>query len=98
MTTQFTMRPGARKDFGIVWTDDLAPGETVITSRWECSSIGVIAVLTDYIEKGETIVWVEAIQDGRNCILTNTITTSRTMPDGRPRVEVCPIEILVRLP
>jgi hypothetical protein len=83
---EFTMvhRPGADLDYGFVWTDDLAVGETIATSVWApVVATTEITLTREQIAGSTTSAYVAGGVDGTDYVIKNTVVTaapfSRTM-------------------
>lgn len=66
--------PQEDKDYTIDWSDDLATGETILTSEW---SVGTgLTEDDDDRDDTTTTVWVSGGTGGNEYLAVNTITTS----------------------
>lgn len=77
-------RPGANLDYGFVWTDDLATGETIASSVWAPVVATTDITLTREQVAGDTTsVYIAGGVDDTDYVIKNTVVTaapfSRTM-------------------
>lgn len=62
-------------DYQLIWTDRLAPADTIATSVWLIDS-GEITIDSDTFTDNTTTIWLSGGTAATNVILTNRITTA----------------------
>jgi hypothetical protein len=83
MTTPTPVRtyskdPDASLDYGFDWSEWLASGDTIATSTWISTPVGLTIYDTAFGDDA-TLCWISGGTDGTTYLVTNRITTL----DGR---------------
>lgn len=84
---EFSHAFGAELDYGFKW-QNLAPGETIVSSNWQALSSGV-TLSNPYNANGVTTVVVSGLTLGLVYRLVNTIATSGGRTDTRVLIISC---------
>lgn len=78
MQQPIIMLEGSLLDYGVIWSDWLAPGETILESTWEIPE--ELAEVTSYVTAdGVAVVWlaiVEALPGDRFTVVNRIVTSS----------------------
>lgn len=82
---EFDHAPGADLDYGFDWRENkwLETGETVTNSVWTVQPAGVTLTRQQIVQDAVTSVFAAGGTNGRQYVLTNTITTSKGRTDSR---------------
>jgi len=76
-------RPGAKLDYGVDWSRELAQhGDTISQSEWSAEPDG-LTLEGDAHNATETTVWVSGGQIGTHYEITNRIVTAQGRIDER---------------
>lgn len=82
---QYDHAPGADLDYGFDWKTNgwLEPDETIASSTWSVQPAGITLSRLQIAEGNITSVFAAGGTNGRQYVLTNTITTSEGRTDSR---------------
>lgn len=79
---KFYKEPTAILDYSIDWSDFLTGGDTIVSSTWSTSDIGIVVDSNTYTTN-TTTVWLSGGVDGYNYVVTNSIVTQLGREDSR---------------
>lgn len=85
MTIEYNHAPGADLDYGFDWRENkwLETGEIITQSAWTVQPEGITLTRQQIAQDAVTSVFAAGGVNGRQYVLTNTITTSEGRTDSR---------------
>ena len=81
------VRPGARLDWGVDWSQEMRTGDTITQSTW--AGPESLTLEDASFSASATKVWAEGFVLGQDYTITNSIVTAQGREDSRTIVLKC---------